>query len=165
MKNDVYNDQIEKLYAGEIYGEYLFTKMAERQQDRSKTRQIWQLISEVEKLTGQRLQPLALRLGVDKEGLLKGALERGEHKLKEFSEMNEFEIANYYRPLIPENLLRLSQLVSTAPIDDRPVLEKVVLHSELFRSSMDAIIQGSQNEVVKLLNEFLSNGDVEKNGS
>ena len=155
MTQDSYKSQIKELYFGEIYGESLFSKMAERQQDNSQTRQIWKMICQVEKLTGQLLRPVARNLGIDTEGLVDVQIERATKMFDEFSKLNELEIANYYRPKVPANLERLKQLECMAPIGDRIVLGKGVRHSELFLKCMDAIIEGSQSEVAKLLDEYL----------
>ena len=158
MNESRYRSAITRAYEGECYGMHLFGLLADRQQDSVIHRRIWKLIQTVERITEQRIRPIAKRLDIDLALLRTQGIQRANQQAAVFSELSAGEIAHWYVPRLPGFLTELKAVAEMAPADDDLAMQQLVRHSRVFGRCIRAMTEGHPEQGLSALEGFLEAG-------
>ena len=96
-EGQTYEASVRAAWAGEIYGEALFSELAHLARGTAIAHR-WKTLAELERVTGEQLAPLVSRYGFDTEPPMEEA-ERGLATAREFAEMAHARVHGAHRTL------------------------------------------------------------------
>lgn len=121
-----YKAAIFNSWAGEIYGETLFAELARLSSDASNA-EAWQLMAELEQVTGERIAPLVIKYGYDVTPP-EAEHERGRRSAAEFSNMPHLEFTAMMKPYLTDVVASYQALRDQAPKEDVDAVQFLVDH-------------------------------------
>lgn len=125
-EGQTYEASVRAAWAGEIYGEALFSELAHLARGTAIAHR-WKTLAELERVTGEQLAPLVSRYGFDTEPPMEEA-ERGLATAREFAEMPHAEFMALIEPYLENVISRFEALRDAAPADDRTTMQFLVDH-------------------------------------
>ena len=125
-ESQTYEAGVQAAWAGEIFGEALFSELA-RHYEGTELAPKWRELAELEQVTGKQLAPLISRYGYGTEPPEK-ELERGLANAREFAEMEHADFMAFIEPYLEEVIPRLEALRDAAPEEDKATMQFLVDH-------------------------------------
>ncbi|MDE0364272.1 MAG: hypothetical protein OXP09_01710 [Gammaproteobacteria bacterium] len=125
-EGQTYEASVRAAWAGEIYGEALFSELAHLAGDTALASK-WKTLAMLERVTGEQLAPLVSRYGFDTEPPTEEA-ERGLVTAREFAEMPHAEFMALIEPYLEDVISRFEALRDAAPAEDRTTMQFLVDH-------------------------------------
>ena len=121
-----YEAGVQAAWAGEIYGEALFSELA-RLAGGMALAPKWKLLAELEQVTGEQLAPLVSRYGFATEPPGE-EIERGLATARELAEMPHADLMAMIEPYLEEVISRFETLRDAAPAEDKTTMQFLVDH-------------------------------------
>lgn len=121
-----YEAGVRAAWAGEIFGEALFSELARLGGDRAQATK-WKLLAELERVTGEQLAPLVSRYGYETEPPVE-EMERGLANAREFAEMPHTDFMALIEPYLKEVISKFEALRDAAPDEDKATMQFLVDH-------------------------------------
>lgn len=121
-----YEASVRAAWAGEIYGEALFSELAHLAGGTALAPK-WKTLAELEHVTGEQLAPLVSRYGFDTEPPTE-EVERGLATAREFAEMPHADFMALIEPHLEDVIFRFEALRDAAPANDRTTMQMLVDH-------------------------------------
>ena len=121
-----YEASVQAAWAGEVYGEALFSELA-RLDPGTALRPKWKLLAELEHVTGRQLAPLVIRYGFATEPPAE-QIERGLANAREFAQMPHADFMALIEPYLEEVVSRYEALRDAAPAEDKAAMQFLVDH-------------------------------------
>ena len=125
-EGQTYEAGVRAAWAGEIYGEALFSELAHLEGGTALAPK-WKTLAELEHVTGERLAPLVSRYGFDTEPPTE-EVERGLATARELAEMPHADFMAFMEPYLKEVISSFEVLRDAAPADDRTTMQFLVDH-------------------------------------
>ena len=121
-----YQASVQAAWAGEVYGEALFSELARLVPDTALEPR-WKLLAELEQVTGRQLAPLVHRYGFDTDPPVE-QMERGVANAREFAQMPHADFMALIEPYLEEVVSRYEALRDAAPAGDKAAMQFLVDH-------------------------------------
>lgn len=121
-----YETGVQAAWAGEIFGEALFSELARLDEGTALTPK-WKLLAELEHVTGEQLAPLVSRYGFDTEPPGE-EMQRGLANAREFAEMSHADFMALIEPYLEDVIARFEALRDAAPAEDKAAMQFLVDH-------------------------------------
>lgn len=126
MHVEAYQAGIYEAWVGEIFGERLFVELAGHCAGTPLAAK-WALLAELERVTGQQLEPLVRHYGFDLEPPNDAKL-RGVTDAEAFSKMPHLEFMAEIEPYLEEVVAKYQRLRDAAPPEDASAMQFLVDH-------------------------------------
>ena len=126
MSNETYKSGVYEAWVGEIFGESFFAELAGRCPG-SPLEAKWTLLAELERVTGQQLEPLVRRHGYDLDPP-DDAKQRGVTNAEEFCKIPHLEFMAQIEPYLEDVVAKYQVLRDTAPPEDAVAMQFLVDH-------------------------------------
>ena len=125
-EGQTYEAGVRAAWAGEMYGEALFSELANLAGGTALASK-WKTLAKLERVTGEQLAALVSRYGFDTEPPGE-EVERGLATARKFAEMPHDEFMALIEPYLEDVISRFEALCDAAPAEDRTTMQFLVDH-------------------------------------
>lgn len=154
MPSADYINGVFRAYEGEVYGECLFRALAKHEAT-DDVGTVWSRIGDMERLTQERLLPLATSYDADLEELVRRGQIRASEDISPLTSLSWRGIVEHFLPKTPAALSRYKALKNLAPKAERVVIGQLLGHGQAFADCMHALHAGRVDAAAAVINTFL----------
>lgn len=150
-----YDEQVLLAYEGEIVGHTTYTALADAFTDPD-VKAVCERVAQMEGLTRDRLEPLAIARNADLPAITARATARGKERAAGMAAQGWRKTMEDYQPQTPRSIARFETMETLAPADELAAVEHLTAHSRTFARVVEHCLADNAPAAARELDTFLA---------
>ncbi len=141
-------------FEGEVYGELLFDALAAHE-SADRISAVWALIATMERITRERLEPIARRCNAELDESARRGRQRAREGIQTMRNESWREVVAHFIGKTSAAMARYEALLAAAPESERVVIGQVCAHGKAFAACMRHLQEDRTEAAARCIEAFL----------